>query len=84
LDLKNQVPGRVATKIAILLRGKHEKLFFPNIDLGSNVVLINASKVSFTGNKLDNEYYYNHSGYPGKPRKRSVKEMLGKHSTELM
>jgi len=83
LDLKNQIPGRVATEIAILLRGKQEKLFLANFDLGSNVVLINASEVHFTGNKL-HEYYYNHSGYPGKLRKRSTKEMREKYSTELI
>jgi large subunit ribosomal protein L13 len=55
-----------------------------NFDLGNYVVLINANKVKFTGNKLNNEYYYNHSGYPGKPRKRSAKEMLEKYPVELI
>jgi large subunit ribosomal protein L13 len=55
-----------------------------NFDLGNHVVLVNASKVKFTGDKLDNKYYYNHSGYPGKPRKRSTKEMVEKYPVELI
>lgn len=84
LDLKDQIPGRVATEIAILLRGKHEKLFLANLDIGSNVVVINAKKVRFTGKKLRDKYYYNHSGYPGKLRKRNTQEMMEKYSTELI
>ena len=85
LDLKNEIPGRVvAGQVTDLLRGKHEKYFLANFDLGNYVVLVNASKVKFTGNKLNDEYYYNHSGYPGKPRKRSTKEMREKYSIELI
>src|SRR5436190_4536918 len=84
LDLKDLIPGRVATQITALLRGKNEKYFLANFDLGSHAVLVNASKVKFTGDKLDNKYYYNHSGYPGKPRKRSTKEMLEKYPVELI
>lgn len=84
LDLKDQVPGRVATQITALLRGKREKYFLANFDLGNYVVMVNASKVKFTGDKLNDKYYYNHSGYPGKPRKRSTKEMLEKYPIELI
>jgi large subunit ribosomal protein L13 len=66
------------------LRGKQEKYFLANFDLGNCVVLVNASKVRFTGNKLNDKYYYNHSGYPGSLRKRSTKEMLEKSPIELI
>ena len=83
-DLENQIPGRIAAKITALLRGKQEVDVFANFDLGSNVVLVNVSKVKFTGNKLNDKYYYNHSGYPGGLRTRSTKIMLEKYPTELM
>jgi large subunit ribosomal protein L13 len=57
-------------KVAALLRGKQEKYFLANFDLGNYVVLVNADKVRFTGNKLNDKYYYNHSGYPGNLRKQ--------------
>jgi large subunit ribosomal protein L13 len=59
-------------------------LFLANLDLGSNVVLTNAKKVRFTGKKLRDKYYYNHSGYPGNLRKRNAQEMLEKCPTELI
>lgn len=84
LDLKGVIVGRVASKIVSLLRGKQEKNFLPNLDLGSYVVLTNATNIKFTGNKLNNEYYYNHSGHPGGLRKRSVKVMLKSYPVELV
>jgi large subunit ribosomal protein L13 len=82
--LENQIPGRIAVQVTALLRGKQERYFLANFDLGSQVVLINASKVKFTGNKLNNKFYYNHSGYPGGLRKRDTKTMLEKYPVELM
>lgn len=84
LDLKNKIPGRVATLVSILLRGKNRTDFLANFDLGNNVVLINASKIKFTGNKLKDKYYYNHSGYSGGQRERTAGVMLEKHTAELM
>jgi len=83
-DLENQIPGRIAVKVTAFLRGKQEVDFFANFDLGSYVVLVNASKIKFTGNKLNDKHYYNHSGYPGGLRTRSAKIMLEKYPTELM
>ncbi|CAG8827286.1 15266_t:CDS:1, partial [Racocetra persica] len=83
LDLQGQVIGRAATKITTILRGKNRVDFFPNLDLGNYVVLINAQHLTFTGRKLDNKYYYDHSGYPGGLRKRSTKIMLQNYPTEL-
>ena len=67
-----------------MLRGKDRKDFVFNSDLGNYVVLINARHIIFTGNKLDNEFYYNHSGYPGGLRKRSTRLMLEKYPQELV
>ena len=85
LDLKGKIGGRIAPKIVEILRGKNKKNFSPNSDLGDYVVLINAKHVDFTGNKkLDNEFYYNHSGYPGGLRKRSTRIMLERYPEELV
>jgi len=67
-----------------LYYGVNKREFLANFDLGSFVVLVNAGKVKFTGNKLNGKYYYNHSGYPGGLRQRSTKIMLEKYPVELM
>lgn len=75
----------MAPKIVEILRGKNKNNFLPNLDLGDYVVLVNAKYITFTGNnKLDNEFYYNHSGYPGGLRKRSTRLMLEKYPQELV
>ncbi len=85
LDLKDKIVGRMAPKIVEILRGKNKNNFLPNLDLGDYVVLVNAKYITFTGNnKLDNEFYYNHSGYPGGLRKRSTRLMLEKYPQELV
>ncbi|CAG8764396.1 6643_t:CDS:1 [Racocetra fulgida] len=84
LDLRDLVIGRAANRVATVLRGKNRVDFFPNLDLGNYVVLINAQHLTFTGRKLDNKYYYNHSGYPGGLRKRNAKIMLNNFPTELV
>jgi len=84
LDLKDKIVGKVAPKIVEILRGKNRRDFLPNMDLGSYVILTNAKSTFFTGNKLDNKNYYNHSGYPGGLRERSVKVMTEKFPQELV
>ena len=85
MDLKGKTVGRIAPQIVEILRGKNKNDFIPNLDLGDYVVLVNAKHITFTGNnKLDNEFYYNHSGYPGGLRKRSTRLMLEKYPTELV
>ena len=75
----------MAPKIVEILRGKNKNNFLPNLDLGDYVVLVNAKYITFMGNnKLDNEFYYNHSGYPGGLRKRSTRLMLEKYPQELV
>ncbi|NLA33863.1 MAG: 50S ribosomal protein L13 [Tenericutes bacterium] len=76
--------GRMATKAAHMLRGKHKAIFTPNVDCGDNIIIINASKVGLTGNKLENKIYYNHSMYPGGLRTRTAKVMKEKYPTEMV
>ena len=76
--------GRLATKVAHVLRGKHKPTFTPHIDCGDNVIVINASKVNLTGNKLNDKIYYNHSGYTGGLRERTAKEMKEKYPVEMV
>ena len=84
-DLKDEIVGKLAPRIAEILRGKNKRDFLPNLDLGGYVVLINAKHIVFTGNnKLDKNIYYNHSGYPGGLRERSTRTMAEKYPQELV
>ena len=76
--------GRLATRVADVLRGKHKPTFTPHIDCGDFVIVINASKVNLTGNKLNDKIYYNHSGYTGGLRERTAKEMKEKYPVEMI
>ena len=76
--------GRVATKAASVLRGKHKATYTPSVDCGDYVIVINADKVKLTGNKLESKMYYNHSGYPGGLRERNAKEMIQNYPEEMM
>ena len=76
--------GRVATKAATILRGKHKATFTPHIDCGDYVIIVNASKVKLTGNKINDKMYYNHSGFPGGLRTRNAKTMLENYPVEMV
>jgi large subunit ribosomal protein L13 len=76
IDAENMIVGRLASIIAMRLRGKHLPTFTPNMDMGDNVVVINAGKVSLTGNKLDQSKFYWHTGYPGGIKDRSARQLL--------
>jgi large subunit ribosomal protein L13 len=65
IDAENQIVGRLASRVAAVLRGKHKPTFTPHIDTGDNVIVINADKVRFTGSKEEQKEYIRHSGYPG-------------------
>mgnify|MGYP005846770277 CR=1 FL=1 len=65
VDATNQTLGRLSTRIATVLRGKHKPLFTPNMDVGDFVIVVNAGKIRVTGKKLDEKMYHRHSGYPG-------------------
>jgi len=76
--------GRIATKAATVLRGKHKPTYTPHVDCGDYVIIINADKVNLTGNKLNDKMYYNHSGFPGGLRERNAKTMIEKYPEEMM
>ena len=76
VDAENQTLGRLASKLAYLLRGKHKPSFTPHLDMGDNVVVINARKVRLTGNKVTDKVYIRHTGYPGGQRYASPKTLL--------
>lgn len=84
IDAEGQTLGRLATKVATVLRGKNKAIYTPNVDCGDYVIIINASKVKLTGNKLDQKMYYNHSGYTGGLRERTAKVMLEKYPEEMV
>lgn len=84
LDLDGVPVGRAAAKIASVLRGKHKPSFTPHNDCGDFVVVVNADKVAFSGNKLRDKKYYRHSGYPGGIRERSAGEMLDRYPERVI
>ncbi|MDD2202858.1 MAG: 50S ribosomal protein L13 [Bacilli bacterium] len=84
IDANGLPLGRLASKVAHTLRGKHKAVFTPHVDCGDFVIVINASKVNLTGSKLDKKIYYNHSGYPGGLRERTARVMRDKYSTEMI
>ncbi len=84
IDATDVVLGRLATHAATLLRGKHKPTYAPHMDTGDFVVIINAEKISVSGNKRTDKFVYRHSGYPGGLRKRSVGEMIDKHPDRLV
>lgn len=84
IDAENQVLGRVSSRIAAMLRGKHKTNFTPHVDCGDNVIVINADKVRLTGNKMKEKEYIRYTGYPGGQRFTSPEEVLRKHPTRLI
>lgn len=84
IDAADKPLGRVATKAATILRGKHKATFTPYIDCGDYVIIINADKVKLTGNKINDKMYYNHSGFPGGLRTRNAKTMLENYPVEMV
>ncbi len=84
IDAKGESLGRVATKAAHILRGKHKVTYTPHVDCGDYVIIINAKKVNLTGNKLDDKMYYNHSMYPGGLRERTARVMRENYPVEML
>jgi len=76
IDGEGLVVGRLATLIAMRLKGKHRAQYTPHVDTGDNVIVINAEKVVFTGKKTDDKIYYRHTGYPGGIKKRTPRRIL--------
>ena len=84
VDAEGQTLGRLATKVANVLRGKHKPTYTPHVDGGDYVIVVNANKVVLTGNKLNDKMYYNHSRYTGGLRTRTAKEMIQNYPTEMI
>ncbi|HUR42175.1 MAG TPA: 50S ribosomal protein L13 [Verrucomicrobiae bacterium] len=84
VDATDKTLGRLATKLAMILRGKHKAEFTPNADTGDYVVVINAEKVRVTGNKLDGKRYWRHTEYPGGIKSDTLGEMLDKHPERVL
>lgn len=84
IDASDEVLGRLATRIARLLMGKHKPLFSRNLDIGDFVVVVNADKVRVTGNKAKQKMYYRHSGYPGGLKSISLDKMMETHPTRVI
>ena len=78
IDGTDLTVGRLATEVAHILRGKHKPTFTPNMDCGDYVVIINADKVKFTGNKLEDKIYYRHSNHPGGLKEEKAKDLLNR------
>ena len=84
IDATDMNLGRLATKVAHVLRGKHKPTFTPHMDCGDFVIVVNASKINLTGDKLDKKIYYNHSGYTGGLRERTARVMRESYPTEMI
>lgn len=84
IDAEGQILGRLATEIAVLLRGKNKPQFAPSVDVGDFVVVVNAKKIKVTGDKLEEKIYYQHSQYPGGLKEKKLKEMLDTKPEEVI
>ena len=84
IDAEGKSLGRVASLAAVYLRGKHKPTYTPHVDCGDNIVIINAQKVTLTGNKLEDKMYYDHSMYQGGLRERTAKVMREEYPVEMM
>ena len=84
VDAKDAVLGKLATKVAVYLRGKNKPVFTPNADTGDFIIVINAEKIRLTGNKVTDKVYYHHSGYIGGIKARTAKELLEKKPEQII
>ena len=84
IDATDKPLGRLASQVAQVLIGKNKPIWTPNVDCGDYVIIVNAEKVSLSGDKLNNKKYYNVSGFPGGLRTRTAKEMVEKYPVEML
>jgi len=84
IDASGKTVGRLATRAATLLMGKNKPSYTPYIDVGDHVVIINAEKITFTGNKLADKVYRSHSGWPGGLKETSAQKMLARHPERIL
>ncbi len=84
IDAKNQVLGRLASKISVLLRGKHKECFVPNKDVGDFVIVENIDRILVTGKKMDNKIYYRHTGYLGGLKQKTFRELFKQNPEQVL
>lgn len=84
IDATGMTLGRLATQIAAVLKGKHKPIYSPHMDTGDFVIVVNAHKVRVTGRKLDQKFYYRHSGYPGGLKEISLRDQLDRHPDRVI
>ena len=84
IDATDKVLGRVASEVALRLRGKHKAIYTPHVDTGDFIVIVNSDKIRVTGNKANDKVYYRHSGYPGGIHATKFKDMQAKHPTRAL
>lgn len=84
VDAEGQILGRLASRIALVLRGKHKADYTPHVDCGDNVIVINAEKIKMTGNKMADKTFVRHTGYPGGQRFQTAQEILTKYPERLV
>ena len=84
VDARDQTLGRLATQIAFFLLGKHKPTYTPGVEMGDVVVVVNAEKITVTGNRMEEKFYHQHSGYPGGLRSTSLREQLRTHPDRVI
>lgn len=84
VDAEGQTLGRLASRIAPILKGKHKPVYTPHLDCGDYVIIVNAEKVRVTGRKLDQKFYYRHSGYPGGLKSISLRDQLNRYPERVL
>lgn len=84
VDAEGKTLGRLASQIAMILKGKHKPIYSPHLDVGDYVIVVNAEKVRVTGRKLEQKFYYRHSGYPAGLKSISLKDRLSRHPTRVL
>jgi len=84
VDANGKNLGRLATKISSILLGKNKPIFTPGVDTGDYVVVVNAERITVTGNKMEDKYYYRHSGYPGGLKQINLKDQLAKYPDRVI
>jgi large subunit ribosomal protein L13 len=84
IDADGMVVGRLASRVASILRGKNKPIFTPHADTGDYVIIVNAEKIRFTGNKLENKKYYRHSGFPGGIKEKTAQKIMNDSPEEII
>lgn len=84
IDATDLVVGRLATQVAMMLRGKHKPTYTPHVDTGDYIIVVNTDKMVFTGKKLDQKIFYHHTGYPGGLKEATARRMMQTKSDEVL